>query len=114
MGVELTDKYQQSIKIHQMAAQTQNIQTLLKAERSAQDIIAAARVKKQARMKQAKDEAKQEVLEFKAKREGEFKKKEQEVLGDNSQKEASMQAKTETDIRELEERVAQTESAVID
>ena len=97
-----------------MAAQTQNIQKLLQAEKRAQDVISQARVKKQARMKQAKDEAKAEVLAYKANRESEFKQLEGQVLGDKSQAEAGMQQKTDIDIQKLHEPVNATENAVID
>merc|ERR1712226_1581381 len=73
-----------SFRDSKMAAQTQNIQKLLQAEKRAQDVISQARVKKQARMKQAKDEAKAEVLAYKAQRESEFKQLEGQVLGDKS------------------------------
>ena len=97
-----------------MAAQTQNIQKLLQAEKRAQDQISQARVKKQARMKQAKDEAKADVLAYKAEREAEYKQLENTVLGDKSQAEASMKQKTDFDIQKIQERVSQTENAVID
>merc|ERR1712226_1390240 len=103
-----------SFRDSKMAAQTQNIQKLLQAEKRAQDVISQARVKKQARMKQAKDEAKAEVLAFKAQRESEFKQLEGQVLGDKRQAEANMQTKTDFDIQKIQVRVEQTENAVID
>ena len=97
-----------------MAAQTQNIQKLLQAEKRAQDVITQARVKKQARMKQAKDEAKAEVLAHKKEKEAEFKLKESQILGDKAHAETAMKQRTDLEIQKIQERVNQTENAVID
>jgi len=45
-----------------MAAKTQNIKKLIQAEKRAKDVIAAARQRKNVKIKQAKDEAKAEVI----------------------------------------------------
>merc|ERR1712226_260773 len=99
-----------SFRDSKMAAQTQNIQKLLQAEKRAQDIISQARTKKQARMKQAKDEAKAEVLAYKGQRDAEFKLMEQKLLGDKTEAEGRMQEQ----IQSIERQVTSNEKAVID
>ena len=97
-----------------MASQTQNIQKLLQAEKRAQDVINSAKAKKALRMKQAKEEAKQEVLQFKSQREIEFKAMERATLGEKSNEEQDGQYRTAGEIREMEARVAQNAGLVID
>ena len=96
-----------------MASQTQNIQKLLQAEKRAQDVINAAKTKKSARMKQAKEEAKEEVMQFKRQRDMEFKNLEQQILGDRSNEENEGQNKTVRDIQVMQERVNQNAGYVI-
>merc|ERR1712076_52460 len=103
-----------SFRDSKMAAQTQNIQKLLQAEKRAQDIISQARTKKQARMKQAKDEAKAEVLAYKGQRDAEFKLMEQKLLGDKTEAEGRMQVRTQEQIQSIEQQVTSNEKAVID
>ena len=97
-----------------MASQTQNIQKLLQAEKRAQDVINSAKAKKALRMKQAKEEAKQEVLQFKSQREIEFKAMERATLGEKSNEEQDGQYRTAGEIREMKARVAQNAGLVID
>ncbi|KAL0298975.1 UNVERIFIED_CONTAM: V-type proton ATPase subunit G 1 [Sesamum radiatum] len=62
------------------ASSSQNgIQLLLAAEQEAQHIVNAARTAKQARLKQAKEEAEREIAEFRAQVEAEFQRKLAEV-----------------------------------
>ncbi|KAH6760440.1 vacuolar ATP synthase G3, partial [Perilla frutescens var. frutescens] len=59
-----------------MASSSQNgIQLLLAAEQEAQHIVNAARTAKQARLKQAKEEAEKEIAEFRSQMEAEFQRK---------------------------------------
>ncbi|CAN4096189.1 unnamed protein product [Withania somnifera] len=59
------------------------IQQLLAAEQEAQHIVNAARGEKQARLKQAKDEAEKEIAEFRAYMEAEFQRKVEQTSGDS-------------------------------
>ncbi|KAL3369646.1 hypothetical protein AABB24_010145 [Solanum stoloniferum] len=59
------------------------IQQLLGAEQEAQHIVNAARSAKQARLKQAKDEAEKEIAEFRAFMEAEFQRKLEQTSGDS-------------------------------
>ena len=97
-----------------MAAQTQNIQKLLQAEKRAQDVIAQARQRKNLKIKQAKDEAKEEVLRYKKEREGQFKQMEAQILGDKTENESAMQSKTQNDIYNMGLMVEQNQQQVID
>merc|ERR1712048_460385 len=98
----------------EMASQTQNIQKLLQAEKRAQDVINAAKAKKAQRMRQAKDEAKQEVLQFKSQREIEFKTMEQQTLGDRSNAENDFQQRTAENIYRMQQDVQRNEGIVVD
>ena len=97
-----------------MASQTQNIQKLLQAEKRAQDVISQARQRKNLKIKQAKDEAKEEVLKYKKEREAEFKKMEAQILGDKNENEVAMQSKTQDDIFNMGQMVARNEGEVMD
>ena len=97
-----------------MAAQTQNIQKLLQAEKRAQDIISQARHKKNQKIKQAKDEAKVEVLNYKKEREQNFKNLEAQILGEKTNNEVIMQQRTEQQINEMQQRVVENQSKVSD
>ena len=55
-----------------MAAQTQGIQQLLAAEKCAAEKVSDARRRKNRRLKQAKEEAQQEIEKYKAEREKQF------------------------------------------
>ncbi|CAN6581044.1 hypothetical protein ACFX13_033195 [Malus domestica] len=59
------------------------IQQLLAAEQEAQHIVNAARSAKNARLKEAKDEAEREIAEYRAHVEAEFQKKVQASSGDS-------------------------------
>jgi len=96
-----------------MAAKTQNIQKLLQAEKRAQDVIAAARQRKNVKIKQAKDEAKAEVIAYKNERDTSYKQLESKIMGDKEENEASMSKQTVKDIDEMNKMVADNEKAVI-
>ena len=59
--------------------QTRGINDLLAAEKKAQELIDAARKRKNKRIKDAQNEAKSDVDQFKGERDGRFKAIEQEV-----------------------------------
>ncbi|KAK4385603.1 V-type proton ATPase subunit G 1 [Sesamum angolense] len=71
--------HQQSILIllfgRDSSSSQNGIQLLLAAEQEAQHIVNAARTAKQARLKQAKEEAEREIAEFRAQVEAEFQRK---------------------------------------
>ncbi|KAK6790428.1 hypothetical protein RDI58_014228 [Solanum bulbocastanum] len=63
--------------------ETQFLQFYKCAEQEAQHIVNAARSAKQARLKQAKDEAEKEIAEFRAFMEAEFQRKLEQTSGDS-------------------------------
>ncbi|KAF4504073.1 hypothetical protein G6O67_008687 [Ophiocordyceps sinensis] len=84
-----------------MSAQNSaGIQTLLDAEREASKIVQKAREFRTKRVKEARDEAKQEITDYKANKDGEFKKFEAEhskgdkEAEDEASKDAVKQIKT--------------------
>eukprot|EP00250_Pteridium_aquilinum_P027405 c34861_g1_i1 orf=142-480(+) len=77
------------------------IQMLLAAEQEAQQIIAAARSAKTARLKQAKEEAEREVAVYRARRESEFRKKLSESSGDSGSNIKRLDAETHEKIKHL-------------
>ena len=85
-----------------MASQNQNLHKLLQAEKRAQDIIAKARQRKAEKLRQAKDEAKQEVINYKKEREIAFKNLEMQIYGDKQNNEQHMAQKTENDIYNMQ------------
>merc|ERR1712183_247917 len=95
-----------------MAAQTQNIQKLLQAEKRAQDIIAQARQKKNLKLKQAKDEAKIEVEDYKEERKQNFKNLEAQILGDKTSNEVLLSQRTEQQIEEMQAKVLENQAKV--
>ncbi|CAI9091058.1 OLC1v1025977C1 [Oldenlandia corymbosa var. corymbosa] len=86
------------------------IQLLLAAEQEAQHIVNAARSAKQARLKQAKDEAEKEIAEFRAQMEAEFQRKVAETSGDSGANVKRLEQETEAKIGHLKsesERISQ-------
>ncbi|CAA2970405.1 V-type proton ATPase subunit G 1-like, partial [Olea europaea subsp. europaea] len=77
------------------------IQLLLAAEQEAQHIVNAARTAKQARLKQAKEEAEKEIAEFRAQMEAEFQRKVAESSGDSGANVKRLEQETEAKIRHL-------------
>merc|ERR1712048_431667 len=92
----------QTNKKRKMASQNQNLHKLLQAEKRAQDIIAKARQRKAEKLRQAKDEAKQEVINYKKEREIAFKNLEMQIYGDKQNNEQHMAQKTENDIYNMQ------------
>ncbi|CAH9129978.1 unnamed protein product [Cuscuta epithymum] len=77
------------------------IQLLLAAEQEAQQIVNAARSAKQARLKQAKEEAQKEISEFRAHMESEFQKKLTQSSGDSGANVKRLEVETEAKIHHL-------------
>ncbi|KAK6136126.1 hypothetical protein DH2020_030142 [Rehmannia glutinosa] len=86
-----------------MAASTsQNgIQLLLAAEQEAQHIVNAARTAKQARLKQAKEEAEKEIADFRAQMEADFQRKLAESSGDSGANVKRLELETDAKIQHL-------------
>ncbi|KAH7288213.1 hypothetical protein KP509_31G017300 [Ceratopteris richardii] len=90
------------------------IQMLLAAEQEAQQIIAAARAAKSARLKQAKEEAEKEVAEYRAQREAEFKKKLSESSGDSGSRVQRLEVETQEKIENLKEEASKVSPEVVE
>ncbi|MFX6534961.1 V-type ATPase subunit G [Acinetobacter baumannii] len=73
----------------------------MSAEQEAQSIVNAARTAKQARLKQAKEEAEKEIAEFRAQMEAEFQKKVAESSGDSGANVKRLEVETEAKISHL-------------
>ncbi|KAH6784124.1 vacuolar ATP synthase subunit G2 [Perilla frutescens var. hirtella] len=85
-----------------MASSSQNgIQLLLAAEQEAQHIVNAARTAKQARLKQAKEEAEKEIAEFRSQMEAEFQRKVAESSGDSGANVKRLEQETNAKIHHL-------------
>ncbi|KAG8380587.1 hypothetical protein BUALT_Bualt06G0031000 [Buddleja alternifolia] len=98
-----------------MAASTsQNgIQALLAAEQEAQHIVGAARTAKQARLKQAKEEAEKEIAEFRAQVEAEFQRKVAESSGDSGANVKRLEIETEEKIGNLKTETSRISQDVV-
>ncbi|KAI5458867.1 H+-ATPase G subunit-domain-containing protein [Mariannaea sp. PMI_226] len=84
-----------------MSAQNSaGIQTLLDAEREASKIVQGVRTK---RIREARDEAKREIAEYKASKEDEYKKFEAEHSKGNQQAEDEANVEAEKQIKEIQE-----------
>ncbi|OIT32844.1 PREDICTED: V-type proton ATPase subunit G 2 [Nicotiana attenuata] len=77
------------------------IQLLLGAEQEAQHIVNAARSGKQARLKQAKEEAEKEIAEFRAYMEAEFQRKVEQTSGDSGANVKRLEQETFAKIQHL-------------
>ncbi|KAH6897506.1 vacuolar ATPase [Thelonectria olida] len=87
-----------------MSAQNSaGIQTLLDAEREASKIVQQAREFRTKRVKEARDEAKREIAEYKASKEDEYKKFEAEHSKGNQQAEDEANQEAEKQIKEIQE-----------
>ncbi|XP_047974632.1 V-type proton ATPase subunit G 1-like isoform X1 [Salvia hispanica] len=85
-----------------MASSSQNgIQLLLAAEQEAQHIVNAARTAKQARLKQAKEEAEKEIAEFRSQMEAEYQRKVAESSGDSGANVKRLEEETDGKIHHL-------------
>merc|ERR1712127_18081 len=102
----LTDRYK-------MASQSEGIQKLLEAEKEAQKEVDAARRVKAKKLKQAKEEAKQEIQQFNKEREAQFKAKEAEVMGGRDELQRWIAGETKGQIDEMATRVNEYQDQVI-
>ncbi|KAK6136150.1 hypothetical protein DH2020_030123 [Rehmannia glutinosa] len=91
-----------SISLNMAASTSQNgIQLLLAAEQEAQHIVNAARTAKQARLKQAKEEAEKEIADFRAQMEADFQRKLAESSGDSGANVKRLELETDAKIQHL-------------
>ncbi|KAL8538762.1 hypothetical protein ACS0TY_000681 [Phlomoides rotata] len=96
------------------ASSSQNgIQLLLAAEQEAQHIVNAARTAKQARLKQAKEEAEKEIAEFRAQMEAEFQRKVAESSGDSGANVKRLDKETEEKIEHLKTEASRISPEVV-
>ncbi|QPG98213.1 hypothetical protein C2857_007377 [Epichloe festucae Fl1] len=94
-----------------MSAQNSaGIQTLLDAEREASKIVQKVRTK---RVREARDEAKQEIAEYKAKKEDEFKKFEAEHSAGNEQAEVEAAKEADKHIKTIKEAGSKGKASVV-
>ncbi|KMZ69385.1 V-type proton ATPase subunit G [Zostera marina] len=77
------------------------IELLLSAEQESQEIVTGARNGKLSRMRQARDEADTESMEYRALRESEFQKKLAESSGDSGANVKRLEEETKTKIANL-------------
>ncbi|GAA0147711.1 ATP synthase [Lithospermum erythrorhizon] len=89
------------------------IQLLLAAEQEAQHIVNTARTAKQARLKQAKDEAAKDIAEFRAQMEAEFQRKLEETSGDSGANVKRLEKETDEKIQQLKIQAADISHEVV-
>ncbi|CBY19474.1 unnamed protein product [Oikopleura dioica] len=96
-----------------MATQSEGIQKLLEAEKAAQKEVDVARKDKAKKLKQAKDEAKDEIKAFQADRDADFKKVEATIMGGSDKLQNVITLKTKKEIEEMNKRVKAERKKVI-
>ncbi|KAM3290058.1 V-type proton ATPase subunit G 2 [Capsicum baccatum] len=89
------------------------IQLLLAAEQEAQHIVSTARTAKQARLKQAKEEAEKEIAEFRAYMEAEFQRKLEQTSGDSGANVKRLELETDEKIEHLKTEASRVSSDVV-
>lgn len=95
-----------------MAQKTQGIQQLLAAEKKAADLIAEARKNKTKRLKQAKEEAKEEIDQYRKELERKFQEKQAQEMGNNDFQQQLNQS-TDQNLAEMKQQIAQNKEKVI-
>ncbi|CAM8962123.1 unnamed protein product [Rhodiola kirilowii] len=97
------------------ASRGQNgIQQLLAAEQEAQHIVNAARAAKNARLKQAKEEADKEIAAFRAQMEADFQKKVAQSSGDSGANVKRLEQETAAKIEHLKTEASRISQDVVD
>jgi len=96
-----------------MASQSQGVQQLLAAEKTAAEKVAEARKRKARRLKQAKEEAQAEIEKYRLEREQQYKDYEAKHLG--TQGDAAVRIKQDTYVKKQQQNgmVAQHKAKVI-
>lgn len=97
-----------------MSAQNSSgIQTLLEAERKAQEIVQHARAYRAQRLKAAKTDAAKEVEEYKQNKETEFKNRESQNTGQSSEIKSKAENEVKSDLQTIKEQTASKREEVI-
>lgn len=89
------------------------IQSLLKTEREAQEIVSEARRYRGERLKAAKADAQGEIEAYKAKKAAELEAFEAQFAGANAQLEKDAEAEAEAGLKEITQLVAQKKDQVV-
>eukprot|EP00096_Caligus_rogercresseyi_P003096 TRINITY_DN15668_c0_g1_i1.p1 TRINITY_DN15668_c0_g1~~TRINITY_DN15668_c0_g1_i1.p1 ORF type:complete len:117 (+),score=2.00 TRINITY_DN15668_c0_g1_i1:34-384(+) len=96
-----------------MATSTPGIQQLLMAEKKASEKVTAARKKKGKQLKAAKEEAKEEIEQFRVQAEQTYKEREKIILGSRDDVKLRMDQHQKDVIRQLNEETKQHKEKVI-
>lgn len=91
-----------------------SIQSLLKTEKDAAEIVNEARKYRTSRLKTAKSDAQKEIDEYKAQKESELKKYESEHAGLNETIEKDADAQVEKELVEIKKQFDDKKAAVVD
>ncbi|KAL8514944.1 hypothetical protein ACS0TY_013864 [Phlomoides rotata] len=90
-----------------------SIQMLLTAENEAQQIVTAAKNLKMSRLKQAKEEAEREVMNYRSQMEAEYQNSISESSGSSDSTVKRLESETETKIQSLKERASRVSPGVV-
>jgi len=96
-----------------MAGQSQNIQTLLEAEKDAQKVVQQERQYRTQRLKDARSEAVKEIEAYKAQKEQEFKAYEASHAGNTQSIQATVDKETEARLRVISQQYEKNKDAVV-
>ncbi|KAG6213189.1 hypothetical protein E4U50_001446 [Claviceps purpurea] len=109
-----TANYQETSLLPQSPRSARHgIQTLLDAEREASKIVQKAREFRTKRVREARDEAKQEIADYKAKKEDEFQKFGAEHSKGNEQAEAEASKEADKHIKTIKEAGSKGQASVV-
>ncbi|MGD7217396.1 V-type ATPase subunit G [Ralstonia pseudosolanacearum] len=103
-----------SEKMEANRSQGGGIQQLLAAEQEAQQIVNAARAAKTARLKQAKEEAERDIVQYRAHMEGEYQKKLSQTSGDSGANVKRLEKETEEKIHHLKYEAERISTNIVD
>lgn len=90
-----------------------SIQSLLKTEKEAAEIVNEARRYRTSRLKLAKSDAQKEIDDYKNQKEEELKKYESEHTGLNDQIEKDAEAKVELELKDIQKKFEEKKDAVV-
>ncbi|XP_071802437.1 V-type proton ATPase subunit G-like [Asterias amurensis] len=96
-----------------MAAQTPGIQQLLQAEKKAAERVSESRKKKNKRLKQAKEEAQDEIEKYRRLREEKFQEIQANYLGSKGDQVKEVEEQTRRKISEMDIRVSKSKEEVL-
>jgi len=101
------------IRYRLMAGQSQNIQTLLEAEKEAQKVVQQARQYRTQRLKDARSEAAKEIEAYKTQKEQEFKAYEASHTGNTQSVQATVDKETDVKLRVISQQYEKNKDAVV-